>query len=423
MVLIRPSVQPDNKARQDVSIVWLLRTKSFDVLAFFLGRLLLRLILDRWPNTRELHQFKQGLHHSIAPVPPLLRGFCAVPAAQPALTRSMLLAWLLADRSYQGVMREGLGSEAPPGDHLRVWTGQPVSFLHFEKTAGTTVLGSLCQQFHPVQIDPDPYRSMAPHVLSAFPSHAAARLDRHQLVHGHYDFPALRRLGRARFIFTMLREPRSRILSLYYFWRATDPALLGAPGDNLNVRFAHEHDLLAFLNARDPLIANYIDNVYVRRLIGCYATSAEPDPLHEQPARSLDLALQALDTLDLVGITESTQASLAVLTVRLDGEPAGRAVILNDAESNRQNRPGDYRLIERQPMTVAIEAALDRLTVLDREIYAAASARLKKNLIHRQPVGTDEQDRESCKSGPGSDSASRRQPVDPSLPGRHDRSS
>ncbi len=360
-------------------VSWWVRSVLFDVLAFLVGALLLRLVIGRWPNRSERRRFRLGLHRSVAPLPPLLKGICAVPAAQPNLTRSMLLAWLLSDETYRGVMRRGLGSEQPPGDHLRIWTKPPVSFLHLEKTAGTSVIGLLAPHFHPVQIDHDPHRSMPPHLLAAFPTHAARNLAGAALVHGHYDLPALRRLGRDRFVFTMLREPRARILSLYYFWRSIDPGLLGPPDQNRNVRFAHEHGLLGFLQTSEPFIVDYIDNFYLRRLTGFYASTSARDPLVEAPAECLQIALDALRSIDFVGVTERTGKSLEELGRMLGLDPSAEIPTLNEAAANHRTRPHDYRHIEPQPVTPEIEAALDRLTRLDRTLYETSLERFRQS--------------------------------------------
>ena len=361
------------------SLAWTLRARLFDLLSLTAGRPLLRLLLRRWPTRIERRQFRQGLHNAAAPLPPLLRGFAAVAGAREPLTRAMLLSWLAADEGYRGPMCERLASRGPPGDHLRVWTGPSVGLLHIEKTAGTALATMLSDRFHPAQIDADPYRSMPPHVLSAMPTHVARRLRFVPFVHGHYDLPALRRLGSDRVLIACLREPRARLLSLYQYWRSIDPALIGDGPDFRNVRFAHEHDLEDFLAAADPFMRNYLDNVYVRRLTGSYATDRD-DPLARAPEAAVSRALDALRSIDIVGVTEHMDDSLALLSRVLGIDLPPRLPLLNDLAGNRRDRPTDFRTVPPATITPAAESALAGLTRLDRLVYEAARARLGAGL-------------------------------------------
>jgi hypothetical protein len=287
----------------------------------------------------------------------------------------MLLSWLLADESYRGPMRDGLASAGTPGDHLKVWTKRPVSVLHIEKTAGTALIGWLSTHFHPAQIDPDPNRSMPPHVLTPLAGAAARRFGGYALVHGHYDLPSLRRLGDGRTVILVLREPKARLLSMYYYWRSIDHRLLGAAGDNLQVRYAQTSGLLDFLASDDPFMINYLDNLYVRRLTGLYAGADGVDALALRPDDSLRDSLAALLSVDVVGIAERMTESLAWIGRTLD-LPCGELAMINDAAGNRRDRPNEFRSVEREPITPSISAELDRLTRLDQVIYEAGLKRL-----------------------------------------------
>ena len=349
-------------------VLWFVRGTTLHGLAFLTDRFLLRLALDRWPSPVERRQFRRSLRHGVAPLPPLLRGFAAVADARAPLTRAMLVSWLLADERYQGPMRQGLGSDVPPGDHLRVWTKPPISFLHVERTAGTALVRWLSSHFHPAQIDPDPFRSMPPHVLSPFVPDAMGRFSGFPLVHGHYDLPSLHRLGTERAVVMMLREPRARLLSLYYFWRSIDPGLLGSADGNWNVRYAHDNSLLDFLSIDDPYLVDCIDNPYVRRLTGSYASWGD-DPLSVRPLETLDLAVAALRSLRVVGIVERMEDSLRHLGTVLGFDDVGTVATINDVIGNRRDRPQEFRAVEREQITPAVDAAIERLIRHDRVVY------------------------------------------------------
>ncbi len=122
----------------------------------------------------------------------------------------------------------------------------------------------LSAQFHPLQIDADLRRAFPPHVLTPLPPFLLDRVRRCALVWGHYDVPSIRRLGADRFTFTLLREPKARIVSLYRYWRGQAALDLGWNGMNQPVLAAQRLSLAEFLATDDPWILDYIDNFYVR---------------------------------------------------------------------------------------------------------------------------------------------------------------
>ncbi|HTW28811.1 MAG TPA: DUF4214 domain-containing protein [Acetobacteraceae bacterium] len=258
---------------------------------------------------------------------------------------------------------------APYGNPLRIWSGPPVAFLHLEKTAGNSVLDVLLDRFHPLQINRDPGRTRPPHLYLPCPEDAAPAL-----IWGHYDLPTLRRLGGDRFIFTFLREPAERILSLYHFWRSQDPAEMPPDERHAGVRAAQALGLADFLRSRDPEVRDHIDNLYARRLTGCYATGAARDPLMADPEGVLADARAALAGLDFVGVTEAFDAGLAALAARLGLPPVREAPRVN-VLADMQADPGTpFRPLAQEPVTPVIRAALDQLTRLDARLYAIARA-------------------------------------------------
>ena len=338
-------------------------------LAGALGQLALRLMLGRWPDPDELTAFCEGFDANAHGLPPLLRAAAYVPAARTLLNRAMLLS---AQRSGTSAR---LGAAQMMGDPMTLWRGPPVRFLHLEKTAGSSLVNALTAQFHPLQIDPDPDRNAPPHERRPFPDATAGAQAGAALVWGHYDLPSLRRLeGQVVpgavpcFTLCVFREPRARILSLYYYWRANQEDQ--AP----TVRCARENGLLAFLRTRDPLILNYIDNLYVRRLTGSYATP-DGDRLAGQPEKALGDALDAVDSLDLVGLSDRLDETLSRFGALTGFVPPLHTPRVNVLARSEGNAFLPYRPTVREPLTVEIEAELDRLTRLDRVVYRHAQQR------------------------------------------------
>ncbi len=350
------------------------RRRALGGAAFVASAPILRLCLGRWPSGTERHLFAAGFVSGETAVPPILRGLHAVPAAKEPLGHLAVLNLV-----REGVVRKPpdfgpyrVAMPACPGNPLSYWRGEAVSFLHFEKTAGTSLASLITELFHPLQIDDDPQRGTAPHVLSAFPPFASSTLNGKALVWGHYDLPALRRLDPQRRVITILREPNARLLSLYHFWRSVDPALVEAGAVSFNVAAAHRLDLLGFLRSTDPLIRNYIDNVYVRRLTGSYALSASNDRLRCEPADILREAIVALDSVDFVGIVERIDDDLPFLGRMIGAAFTARLDRRNATDSNHGGTAPGYRRIARETITPEILADLEMLTRLDRELYKRA---------------------------------------------------
>jgi hypothetical protein len=339
-----------------------------DGLVIGLAPFVLRLLLGRRATSQERQLFRDGVRANTHSLPPLMRGAAYIPAALPYLSRSVLL----------GLERAG-GDTGPlltgaqmMGDPLRIWTGPKIRFMHFEKTAGSSLITFLTGQFHPLQIDPDPNRNFPPHERTPFPPGAASAHRAACMVWGHYDLPSLRRLDGSDPCFRMalFREPSARILSLYYFWRANVEEQTPA------VRAAHDNGLLDFLRTEDARIRNYIDNLYVRRLTGRYVQGAI-DALRRDPQGSLELALREVDSLNYVGLSERLQDSLARLGWLLGFEPPAHTPRVNILARSERNPLLPYRPTPHEPITPAIEQELARLTALDRIVYEHAKRRFQ----------------------------------------------
>ncbi len=332
-----------------------------------LGPILYRASLGSWPTRQARRCFTDGLLRRDVPLPPLLRGLAETPAGTKQIRTLLQLTQPPREGAALLPPASARRMTVPPlsGDPLTFWRGPRVAFLHIEKSAGTSVLGVLTAQFHPGQIDPDPLRTLPPHVLHRLPAQArAARLFR--LVRGHYDLPYLEALGPEFFRVIFLRDPRRRLLSLYHYWRSVTPAVLATEGGNHTIALAHKLSLDEFLTSDDPILRPSIDNIYTRRLIGAYG--------HDLPPDAANRAVAALARLDFVGITETIDESLAALATRLRFPVPSSAPRANVTAEIARADPR-FRPAPRPQPGPAAEAALSRLTRLDQIVYEAALAR------------------------------------------------
>ncbi len=324
---------------------------------------MLRLTLGRWPSRAERRCSVRAFCRAGDTVSPLLRSLASLPAGRDHMARALIV------RGGDAAIADQVVATAA-GISGAVWLGPKLSVLHLEKTGGHSLLAWLRGHLHPRQIDPDPARSVPADLFSAFPPSQAAALDRYPLVWGHYDLPALRRLGPHRQVLTLLRDPADRLVSLYRYWRSVAPDALGPASENLLPRFAQRLSLLDFLACDDPLLLAATDNFYLRRLTGRYPAHGHltlgPDDLAD--------ALAALASIAGVGITEDMPHSLRRFAALLGLPPPAAIARLNETDTNHRNNPRHHPA-PAVALTPAIRAALDIRTKLDQVIYAAALAR------------------------------------------------
>ncbi len=301
-------------------------------------------------------------------MPPLFRGLVGVRGTRAWLRDSASYAWHLERGSLDPSGTPDLG-----GNLFTAWTGPGVSFLHLEKCGGIAAIRWLSGHFHPEQINRDPWRDLPSSFYWRAPPSLPEDTARFKLIWGHYDLPTLRRLAPDHVTFTLLREPRARLFSLYRFWRSVDPSQFD-PDLSFSVALAHRLSLPEFLACDDPFLLDLTDNLYTRRLTGLYATGAARDPLAENPDSAFHAASLALNRLGFVGMTENMTDSLAALAGRLSIAPPPPDLRANVAAENHTDPSGWFRRQEDVERAPEIEAALKRRTRLDRALYARVSA-------------------------------------------------
>lgn len=151
-----------------------------------------------------------------------------------------------------------------------------IGFLHLPKAAGTSLTAALREAY------PEEHRFgawfdrclydgferfdlMAPDVRERFYLGGGAELGGFRVIAGHYSYGTITRTLDPAHVFTVMREPRVRLLSHYFFWRSWPISRHEAylPYD-LQVR-AMSLDLVGFLRAE--WLAPQTDNVLTRMLL------------------------------------------------------------------------------------------------------------------------------------------------------------
>ena len=196
----------------------------------------------------------------------------------------------------------------------RRWS-RPLSFMHIPKSAGTAVACELKRMFLPEEIIGNCFdRSM----FGAFDNYVSMERtlrtcifdgpDRLppgcSLVAGHLSYATLAAAYPEAELFTLLREPTARLLSLWLFWRQHTDADLAPWGTWADCVRLSRKSLETF--AADPMVACQTDNVAVRMLLwphGLIPDSGFIDPVNDRTL--LRAATRRLATFNFVEIVEN----------------------------------------------------------------------------------------------------------------------
>ncbi len=189
-----------------------------------------------------------------------------------------------------------------------------VFFVHVPKTAGTS-LRSLLEQYHHQKfvVPTDILRRMAQE--QGVPRSELKRtpeLDAYACFHAHTNYVDFLREDMSRV--TILRDPRSRLQSLMNHWQQwTDKEITNGPGkDHIkNIkRQAKASTLNEFLQIDADAVRRLFHNGMAKTLVSNFPV---PEHVRLKGQDLLDRALQNLDRMDWVGITERFDESILLL--------------------------------------------------------------------------------------------------------------
>lgn len=189
----------------------------------------------------------------------------------------------------------------------------PVRFLHIPKSGGSSVVaaiertlsvGSLAPQRldRSILCDFEDFELLRPEARAqlALDCDEIRSLANYQVVAGHFSLDTLLQTAPASSIFTVLREPRARLLSLYLYWRAPG---IGDFWEPYRAPVHARRPLAEFLS--EPILAPVIDNQICRMILSndprlprsSFAAAADIDAIATD-------AIQRLEQLGFVGILE-----------------------------------------------------------------------------------------------------------------------
>jgi len=267
-----------------------------------------------------------------------------------------------------------------PLDPSASYEAKTVVFLHIQKAAGTSVQGMLLDSFNKEIIyyeHGDSLYKFSPGELSAYSIFA-----------GHFNYDSLSFIPRRHLsIFTFVREPKKRLISLYYFWRSHEPS---SPDYGGGLIRANELSIEEFFEVSEDLTSFGIWNHMTWSIMGqrqwkvwqtTLADASNEGALAEIISNTIRPAIRKrLCEFIFIGLQEDFDRSVRMLFQILQQPQPEKIRADHTLELLTRTDPHFKRSIEKQPMTARLDMLLDRLVVLDNIVYEEAQELYKKRL-------------------------------------------
>jgi len=176
---------------------------------------------------------------------------------------------------------------------------RPLAFMHIPKTSGVSMTHGLTVALSPTAVAVDTVKPIDERILCDL-YNSPQYIPNADLVAGHFPLSTLTRTYPLAQYLTILREPLSRLLSQWLFWRQHTDADLEPLGEWGNRVKLSREPLADFLN--EPRLAFQTDNLVVRMLL--WPNPLVPDDQFIDPVNDRYLLSQALARLRKFDFTD-----------------------------------------------------------------------------------------------------------------------
>lgn len=226
----------------------------------------------------------------------------------------------------------------------------PMSFIHINKTAGTTFSSMLFSQFRNDEIAP-PFRGSFSDIDIG---KAGIRL-----YHGHMTYADWFHNGVPALLVCMLREPKARVISQYKSFKALrnieEPKKWRDPNSAAEaLEIARNSSFDEFLLTDHPHIVSHINNIQVQFL---------SDTRTARQMADVESAFENLQKFFFFGLTERYDDSVALLGFQWDNRSL--------PTTEKKNVSAEDRVVAE---SVEAQRALEKYTALDTALYEMAAA-------------------------------------------------
>lgn len=264
---------------------------------------------------------------------------------------------------YPRTTTDALGVPFPRWENL---SAPRLVFLHSPKTGGTT--------FHDLLVGLYAEDLVCPERFNGLKNHPAGMLAHYRFFSGHYDLVSCQLIPGEKQLVTFLREPVSRLISLYNFLRAHHPDVAERNEWTL-ARLASDLGAADFF--QHPLVKNhpYIRDGMTRALVDSLPMEAWPTIAEQTPLRDLSgagrEALERLSGLAAFGVMERYEESVEMIFNCLGiamPQSIERKMVLSDLIGAM----GNYRPIEPARESTELRSHIEELIPADLDLYAGA---------------------------------------------------
>jgi len=200
-------------------------------------------------------------------------------------------------------------------------SGDLLLLLHIPKTAGTTLFDILCRRYKSKEIAKFGDRDVVKQLLAT----PRKQLEQYRLMRTHYDYSIYKFLPRKPVYITILRDPISRMVSLYKH-------IIRVESHDLHSEFV-ENDLTISDLVELPMSEKRFNNRQTNQIAG--AVRGDSDALSTQ-AR-LEVAKAHLDEFAFFGLTERFVDSIVLLAFTFDWDPIKDFESLNVSPKNAKS--------------------------------------------------------------------------------------
>lgn len=238
-------------------------------------------------------------------------------------------------------------------------------FHHIPKTAGTTLIGFLDQQFDTSQILPSNYfKKPARDVLKKEIIQKKKDLLKYEFIRAHFPANGFNKSFEDYYRVTILRNPTKRLFSLFNDWRTkSEESLKNAHLDDIKcASIARSFNISDFLKHITHPIQALFDNGQVRILSG----SMTKETLD---ASDLKKAKETLDSINLVGTTEMLDVCIMLISQNFDWNYPEQIQSLNT------------RKYDQSEINFADKDIIYNHVKWDNELYSYAQQLLKKSIV------------------------------------------
>lgn len=241
-----------------------------------------------------------------------------------------------------------------------------VVFMHSPKTGGTTLHSLLAGHFQENLICPERFNGIR--------NYPTGELAKYRLFSGHYDLASCHLIPGQKRIVTLLRDPVSRLVSLYNFLKAHQPDVVERNNWGL-ARLAAVLDAEEFFLHPVTRSHPYIENGLTRALAGSLSLDIWPTIDESAPAVSVadagERALDHLSGLAAFGILERYEESVELIFDSLE-LPQPAAISRKMELSELMNETSNYRSIDIVHESSQLRSIIEELVHVDLELYQRA---------------------------------------------------